>query len=56
MSKQECPKCGRSYTDPPALSREDSETEICPECGMREALADFLGLHRSERCNEEVQE
>ena len=33
-----CPKCGRAYTEPPALSREDNATDICPECGMREAL------------------
>ena len=34
-----CPVCGRSYTDPPALSRRDNKTDICPEGGMREALA-----------------
>ena len=34
-----CSVCGRSYTDPPALSRRDNKTDICPECGMREALA-----------------
>lgn len=34
-----CPKCGLPYTEPPALSREDNATEICPACGMREALA-----------------
>ena len=33
-----CPKCGRTYTTPPALSREDNETLICPDCGTREAL------------------
>lgn len=33
-----CPKCGCEYTGRPALSREDNETEICPDCGMREAL------------------
>lgn len=34
-----CPLCGRAYIEPPALSRKDNETEICPECGMMEALA-----------------
>lgn len=34
-----CPKCGREYTEPPAISRADNKTEICPECGTREALA-----------------
>lgn len=35
---KECPCCGEHYTEPPALSRGDNKTEICPECGMREAL------------------
>lgn len=41
MTKQAriCPRCGRTYTEPPALSRADNETDICPECGMMEALA-----------------
>lgn len=34
-----CPKCGKEYTDAPALSRKDN-TDICPECGTREALED----------------
>lgn len=33
-----CPRCGKTYTDEPALSRADNETLICPECGTREAL------------------
>lgn len=33
-----CPKCGREYEGYPAISRADNETEICPECGTREAL------------------
>ena len=34
-----CPKCGAGYTRTPALSREDNQTLICPDCGTREALA-----------------
>ena len=34
-----CPWCGKGYTEPPALSRTDNKTDICPECGMMEALA-----------------
>lgn len=34
-----CPECGRWYTGPSALSRMDNETDICPDCGMMEALA-----------------
>ena len=33
-----CPLCGQSYTEPPALSRTDNETPICPDCGTRQAL------------------
>lgn len=41
--KQEmkCPICGKTFTDPPALSRKDNETQICPECGINEALEAF---------------
>ena len=33
-----CPRCGRSYSYPPATSRVDNKTLICPECGTGEAL------------------
>ena len=33
-----CPKCGQAYYGYPALSRQDNRTEICPDCGIREAL------------------
>ncbi len=33
-----CPLCGKQYTAPPALSRRDNATSICPECGTMEAL------------------
>lgn len=36
-----CPICGQVYTEPPALSRADNKTEICPPCGAREALLQF---------------
>lgn len=36
-----CPKCGREYMCPPAISREDNETEICPVCGVAEAVEPF---------------
>lgn len=40
-----CPLCGSSYTGHPALSRTDSETLICPDCGTRQAL-DSIGVSR----------
>ena len=38
-----CPRCGKAYTEHPALSRVDNETLICPDCGIREAL-ESLGV------------
>ena len=43
-----CPKCGRRYTEHPALSRTDNETLICPDCGIREAL-DSIGVQAEEQ-------
>ena len=33
-----CPRCKKYYTEKPALSRKDNQTEICPECGAAEAI------------------
>ena len=33
-----CPVCKETYARPPAVSREDNKTLICPSCGVREAL------------------
>lgn len=33
-----CPICGKEYDEYPAISRKDNETEICPDCGVIEAL------------------
>ena len=35
-----CPKCGGPLGDRPALSRRDNKTDICSECGFREAMED----------------
>lgn len=43
-----CPKCGQKFTGHPALSREDEEMLICPDCGTREAL-DTLGISTDEQ-------
>ena len=43
-----CPKCGQRYTEPPALSRSDNETLICPDCGSREAL-ESIGISAEEQ-------
>lgn len=33
-----CPRCGQTYCDYPATSRADGKTQICPDCGIMEAL------------------
>lgn len=43
-----CPRCGRSFCEPPALSRLDNKTLICPDCGTREAL-DSIGVKPDEQ-------
>jgi len=43
-----CPLCGATYSEPPALSRTDNETLICPDCGTRQALAD-IGVDEEEQ-------
>ena len=43
-----CPKCGEHYHGAPALSREDNETLICPDCGTREAL-ESIGVDSAEQ-------
>ncbi len=43
-----CPRCGQPYFEPPALSRADNQTLICPDCGTREAL-DSIGVKPEEQ-------
>lgn len=43
-----CPFCGQEYKECPALSRRDGKTQICPDCGTREAL-DSLGVCTDEQ-------
>ena len=38
---QRCSKCKKEFTEHPSLSREDNEKEICPECGVREAIETY---------------
>ena len=43
-----CPRCGKVYTDRPAISRTDDKTPICPDCGTREAL-ESIGIDTAEQ-------
>lgn len=50
MKKQKtkiCPRCEKEYTNFPALSRRDSKTDICSDCGQEEALLDFVLFRKS---------
>jgi len=35
-----CPKCKGPLGERPALSRRDNKTDICAECGYKEAIED----------------
>ena len=41
-----CPMCDIEYSQPPAISRFDNYTEICPTCGMKEALINFIKINK----------
>ncbi len=46
QKRHKCPKCGKYYVGYPALSREDNKTEICPKCGVGEAV---ISIQRNRR-------
>ena len=39
-----CPRCKKDTAEFPAISRRDNKTEICPDCGVAEAMADYYNL------------
>lgn len=41
MLPKVCSRCGKKYYGYPALSRKDNKTEICPACGVEEALEEL---------------
>lgn len=49
---EQCPKCGDDMQRPRvAISRRDNKTAICPDCGVREAMADTMKSIRKEKEN-----
>lgn len=48
-----CPRCGKEYSEPAALSRADNQTKICPMCGTKEAL-DAIGLTKGSSVREAI--
>lgn len=50
-----CPFCGREFDRPPALSRKDNLSLICPDCGTREALESIgVGPEEQEKILETI--
>ena len=37
-----CPRCDEASSEIPAMSRRDNKTEICSDCGVQEAMCDYL--------------
>lgn len=37
-----CPRCGKETTEYPAISRTDNKTEICSQCGIDEAMSNWI--------------
>lgn len=37
---KKCPKCRGQLGERPALSRRDNKTDICADCGYKEAMKD----------------
>ena len=54
MKRKKCPKCGQYYEDYPAISRADNKTEICPECGVREAFESFGVIEEANKVLEKI--
>jgi predicted RNA-binding Zn-ribbon protein involved in translation (DUF1610 family) len=55
IEPRKCPRCGKIYREPSALSRADGVTAICPDCGTREALCSIgVELEEQERILETI--
>lgn len=55
MKEKECPKCKKKYTEHSAISRVDNKTEICPECGHKEAV-EALEKYQKSKSSQKVAE
>lgn len=44
--KKKCPKCGAIINLYPAISRRDNKTEICSDCGVIEAMEDYINYKK----------
>lgn len=51
-----CPKCNLGYEGYPALSRKDNKTEICPECGQKEAMQEWINSQMVQKLKKDYPE
>lgn len=51
---KKCPKCNGPLGERPALSRRDNKTDICADCGFKEAMEDVQAIMNrgGTKCNE----
>ena len=47
VKRRTCPVCGKEYSEHPATSREDNQTPICPDCGIRQAMK-YMGATKKQ--------
>jgi hypothetical protein len=47
-----CPICNKSYRGIGALSRRDNKTEICSQCGVKEAMEDYVNSFKNKKDGE----
>lgn len=46
--EETCPECGGPLGEHPALSRTDNKTDICSDCGTRQALESYFNAKEEE--------
>lgn len=46
--KKVCPICKTEFIGIGAISRKDNKTEICSECGTKEALENYINYMKNE--------
>lgn len=49
MKNKICPICKKPINGYPAISRKDNKTEICSDCGQREAMEAFMNYMNEKR-------
>lgn len=50
----QCPACKGYTRDFPAISRRDNKTEICSDCGTREAMEDYIAERKQKAIDRRV--